>query len=108
MIAGSVLLGRAPQPVEMAIAQWDTFLQAREGWRRLSGLMSEVPVERGRMGLPRPKAVMEVQGLTVVPPGESRMALRTASFWLAPGQALAVDGPSGAGKSTLARVLAGI
>ncbi|WP_206615499.1 type I secretion system permease/ATPase [Solirhodobacter olei] len=108
MIAGSVLLGRALQPVEVAVAQWGTFLQAREGWRRLAALMSRVPVETAPMALPRPAAEIAVEALTVTPPGESRPALRQASFTLAPGQALAVIGPSGSGKSTLARALAGI
>jgi ATP-binding cassette subfamily C protein len=60
------------------------------------------------MELPRPRAVLEVQNLTVVPPAEQQAVLRMVSFTLNPGQALGVIGPSGAGKSTLARALIGV
>ncbi|MDE3123684.1 MAG: type I secretion system permease/ATPase [Paracoccaceae bacterium] len=107
MIAGSVLLGRALAPIEMAIAQWGLVLRAREAWHRLGLLLSAEPPAPPRLPLPRPAARLELRQVTVVPPGETRAVLRLLSLTLAPGQALAVLGPSGAGKTTLARVLAG-
>ena len=108
MIAGSILLGRALAPIEQAIGQWGTVQRAQEGWDRLSELLGSVPPEAPRTPLPRPKALLEAQQLTVVPPGETQAALRMVTFRLDPGQALGVIGPSGAGKSTLARAITGV
>ncbi|ETX13832.1 peptide ABC transporter ATPase [Roseivivax halodurans JCM 10272] len=108
MIAGSILMGRALAPIELAIGQWTLVERARKGWTNLSQLLSEVRPEEPRTALPRPRAKLDVQQLTVVPPGEQQAALRIVSFNLEPGQALGVIGPSGAGKSTLARALTGV
>ncbi len=107
MITGSILLGRALQPIEMAIGQWALVTRAQEGRARLSELLSKVAAEPPHTELPRPKALLEAQNLTVVPPGESQAVLRMINFRLEPGQALGIIGPSGAGKSTLARALIG-
>ncbi len=108
MIAGSILMGRALQPVEQAVGQWATVTRALDAYRRLSVLLTEVPKSRDVTALPHPKANLGVQNLTIVPPGEQQAVLRAVSFDLAPGQALGVIGPSGAGKSSLARALIGV
>ena len=108
MIAGSILMGRALQPIEQAVGQWALVTRAQEANRRLSDLLTRVPAEPVRTALPRPKAVLEAQSLSVVPPGEQQAVLRMISFTLSPGQAMGVIGPSGAGKSTLARALIGV
>lgn len=108
MIAGSILLGRALAPIEMAIGQWPLVQRATKGWSNLEVLLSEVPPEVPKTMLPAPRAQLDVQGLTVVPPGEAQAALRMVSFVVKPGQALGVIGPSGAGKSTLARAITGV
>lgn len=107
MIAGSILMGRALSPIEMAVGQWAVVQRAQEGWGRLAELFTRMPEEQPRTRLPRPKANLEAQNLTVVPPGESYATLRMVNFQLEPGQALGVIGPSGSGKSTLARALIG-
>ncbi|MDQ2095778.1 type I secretion system permease/ATPase [Rhodalgimonas zhirmunskyi] len=108
MIAGSILLGRALAPIEMTIGQWPLVARARLGWTNLAALLSEVPAEQPRTPLPRPRAVLDLQQVTVVPPGQSQASLRMVSFHLDPGKALGVIGPSGAGKSTVARVITGV
>lgn len=108
MIAGSILMGRALAPIELAIGQWALVNRARQGWNNLARLLTEVPKEPPRTALPKPKARIDVQQLTVVPPGEQQASLRILTFSLAPGQALGVIGPSGSGKSTLARALTGV
>ncbi len=108
MVASSILLGRALQPVDMLIGQWGLVQHGLRGWRDLSELLGRTPAEAPRTALPRPKAALSVQHLTVTPPGQVQAALRMVGFELAPGEALGVIGPSGAGKSTLARALTGV
>ncbi len=108
MIASSILLGRALAPIELAIGQWPLVQRAGRGWTNLAKLLDTVPPEAKRMDLPVPKAKLDVQSLTVVPPGDTRAQLRTISFRIEPGQAVGVIGPSGSGKSTLARALTGV
>lgn len=107
MIAGSIMLGRALAPVDLAIGQWQLVQRARSGWRNLSELLAEIPEEPTRMKLPRPRARLTAENVTAVPPGQNAATLRMVNFDLGPGQALGVIGPSGAGKSTLARLITG-
>ncbi|WP_343503293.1 type I secretion system permease/ATPase [Alloyangia pacifica] len=108
MIAGSILMGRALAPIELAVGQWPLVTRARKGWDNLSELLGEMPQEPTRTALPKPRALLEVQQLTVVPPGEQQASLRLVSFDLQPGHAIGVIGSSGAGKSTLARAITGV
>lgn len=107
MIAGSILLGRALAPIEMSIGQWPLVQRAFKGWDSLAALLGQVPPEAPRTPLPKPRALLEVQQVSVVPPGERQAALKNVTFTVKPGQAVGVIGASGAGKSTLARALTG-
>ncbi|MGQ3211480.1 MAG: type I secretion system permease/ATPase [Shinella sp.] len=108
MIASSIIIGRALAPIEGAIGHWALIQRAMQGWRQLSELLSRVPEEDARTALPKPRALLEVEQVTVVPPGEKVATVRMLSFELKPGQALGVIGQSASGKSTLARILTGI
>lgn len=108
MIAGSILLGRALAPIELAIGQWAVIDRARQGWAALKDLLNTTPAEPQRMELPRPAARLDIHQLSVVPPGENQPTLRMVSFKVEPGEAVGIIGPSGAGKSTLARALIGV
>jgi len=76
MIAGSILLGRALSPIEQAIGQWPLVIRARQGWSSLSELLTKTPVDPERTELPAPRAILEGQQITVVPPGEQVATLR--------------------------------
>ncbi len=108
MIASSILLGRALAPVDLAIGQWQLVQAARKGWKALGELLAEIPAPPQRTQLPKPKAHLKAENLTIVPPGQSQAALKMLSFELKPGQALGVIGKSGAGKTTLARAITGV
>ena len=108
MIAGSILMGRVLVPIEQSIGQWPMAQQAQAAWGSLAGLLATVPVEEERTSLPKPKARLQVQSVSVAPPGENLPTLKSVSFGLEPGQALGVIGQSASGKSTPVRVLTGI
>lgn len=108
MIAGSILLGRGLAPIEMIVGQWAVFQKGREGWRKLSTLLGNVPVDQPRTNLPKPVARLIADQVTMLPPGGQQATLRMISFTVEPGQAVGIIGTSGAGKSTLARALTGV
>jgi len=108
MIAGSILLGRGLAPIEMIVGQWAVFQKGREGWRKLSALLGNVPVDQPRTNLPKPAARLIADQVTMLPPGGQQATLRMISFTVEPGQAVGIIGTSGAGKSTLARALTGV
>ncbi len=108
MIAGSILLGRALAPVEMAVGQWGMIENARTAWSRLGTFLDETPPEQTKTKLPVPEARLVAKSLTVIPPGVQKPTLRNASLELEPGKALGVIGKSGSGKTTLAKALLGL
>jgi ATP-binding cassette, subfamily C, type I secretion system permease/ATPase len=107
MIAATILLARALQPVEHLIGGWRAMVDARGAWRRLSERTAAAP--RGQnVALPAPLGRIDVERVayTLVP---SRPALiKNVSFSLAAGESLGVLGPSAAGKTTLIRLLLGL
>lgn len=107
MIAASILMGRALAPIDQIVGGWPLVQRARDGWQRMAGLLSRCPPLRTRTALPRPRAILDVAQVTVIPPGHDAPTLRGISFGLQPGQAMGVIGPSGSGKTTLARAVIG-
>ncbi|HIP22219.1 MAG TPA: type I secretion system permease/ATPase, partial [Rhodobacteraceae bacterium] len=108
MIASSIMLGRALAPIEQIIGQWPLVLRMKQGWRSLEALLSEVPDEADLTPLPKPKALLQLEQVSVVPPGTKSIVLQKLSFELKPGEVLGVLGLSASGKSSLARILTGI
>ena len=108
MIASSIMLGRALAPIEQIIGQWPVVLRTKQGWRSLETLLSEVPNEAALTPLPKPKALLQLEQVSVVPPGTKSIVLQKLSFELKPGEVLGVLGLSASGKSSLARILTAI
>ncbi len=108
IIAGSILSARALAPAELAIANWKSFVAARQGWRRLNDAFTAIPAQQARLPLPAPTSRISVEQITIVPPGAARPAIVDVNFSLNAGQGLGVIGPSAAGKSTLARAIVGV
>jgi len=106
MFAGSMLLGRALQPIEQVVAHWRSFVSARDAYARIDRLLAAVPPERQGMSLPRPSGALSVEN-AVFAAGGQKPILKGLSFRVDAGESLGVIGPSGAGKSTLARLLIG-
>ena len=107
MIAASILVSRALSPVEIAIANWRSFMSARQSAARLTELFRLLPERSDPLSLPRPINSLQVEDVWAAPPGMQQPVVHSATFKLSSGAGLGVVGPSAAGKSTLARALIG-
>ena len=108
IVAASILISRALQPMELAVGSWKGFVGARGAYRRLKMLFDAAGLQPQRMLLPKPEGALAVEGIIVAAPGQRAAILRGVSFTLQAGEVLGIVGPSAAGKSTLARALVGI
>lgn len=108
MIATSILLGRAVQPVEQLVGSWRTLIEARAAYGRLQELSKDFERTEPHVAMPRPEGRLSAENISYRAAGSETLVLSNIVFALAPGEALAIVGPSAAGKSTLARVLTGV
>ncbi|RYD40329.1 MAG: ATP-binding cassette domain-containing protein, partial [Sphingomonadales bacterium] len=107
IIAASVLLSRALQPIEQLVGLWPNIVQSRQALRTLGTLFEQASGPVVRTTLPDPQGQVDLQGVVVRNGNGSAVLLKNISLKLVPGEVLGVVGPSGAGKTTLARVVAG-
>lgn len=108
MIAASILSARALAPIDIAIGSWKTFVGARGSAKRLNAFLADSTERPESQELPRPTGLVEIEAATLYLPNSPDPVLRSISFKVEPGQALAIIGPSAAGKSSLLRLIAGI
>lgn len=108
IIAASVLLARALQPIEQMVSAWPMIGQARQAKASIVALFRATEALVGdRLVLPNPEGYVELSNILLRTPDNSALILRGVSTWIVPGEVLGVIGPSGAGKTTLARIAAG-
>lgn len=108
LIAGSILVGRALQPIELAVNSWRGFVDAKGQYQRLKTLFEATDWRADRLPLPRLQGGVTANQATIVPPGTKIPAIRDSTFNITPGTTCVVIGPSGAGKSTLIRGILGL
>lgn len=107
IIAASILLGRALQPVEALIGGWASLGAARAALERLARVMAAPgDADRIRTALPKPEGHLRVENVGIRRP-DGTPILFGVTFAAEPGQVTGIIGPSGSGKSTLAKVIAG-
>jgi ATP-binding cassette subfamily C protein len=106
IIASSVLLSRALQPIESIIGAWSSLAAARAATERLSRAFEKVDDQRIHTSLPAPRGEIQVEEVGVRG-REGRPILVGVSFRAEPGQILGIIGPSGSGKTTLGKILVG-
>ena len=108
MSAATILVGRALAPIDSAIANWRSFISARQSVARLSESLARLGEPLEVTTLPKPTRSLTVESLIVAVPGTPTILVRDVHFALAAGDALGVIGPSGAGKTSFVRALVGI
>lgn len=109
IVAASIIVARALQPVELVIANWRSMLAARQAWRRLNDAFDLFPGEQQRTALPTPAKSLSVEAIFVAPPGErQRLTIQNISLRAEAGSVIGVVGPSASGKSSLARAITGV
>ncbi|MGV3490087.1 MAG: type I secretion system permease/ATPase [Devosia sp.] len=108
MIASSILSARALAPIDLSIANWRSFLGARQSWSRLNATLAEMPAEAAEFVPLRPALSLTCEAVAVAPARGARPVLMDVSFGVTAGDCLAVLGPIGSGKSTFAKSLVGI
>ena len=68
MIAASIMMARALAPIEIAIANWRSFIAARDSVGRLKRALEPLGALPMKTSLPKPHATLAVECLTIVPP----------------------------------------
>ncbi len=107
MVAATLLLGRALQPVEQLISGWKQLVDARGAWQRLCKPDALAAAET-RMRLPAPTGRLALDQVVFVHELTRKALVKGVSLKIEPGESLGIVGPSGSGKTTLARLLVGI
>jgi ATP-binding cassette subfamily C protein len=106
IVAGSILLGRALQPIDGVIGGWSTLGAAQAALTRLSAALDRAESEPAeRTALPDPEGRLDVEQVSVR--SGDRALLAGVSFGCRPGEFLGIVGPSGSGKTTLAKIITG-
>jgi len=108
IIACSVASARALAPVDQVIGNWKGVVAARTAFQRLKETVIALADLDEPLALPAPKAMLQVERITVAAPDSGRVLLSDVEFQVGAGQALGIIGPSGGGKTTLVRALTGI
>lgn len=106
MIAATILLGRALQPVEQLIAGWKVMVEARAAWARLSE--RRVSSAHGTVALPAPAGKIDVERVWYAAASGQPALIKGVSLRIEAGESLGVIGRSASGKTTLIRLLLGI
>lgn len=107
MIAGTILLARALQPVELLITGWKSLIEARGAWNRLSEVV-DTQSEVSRVELPAPAGRLDLERVVFGQVAQRPPIIKGVSLSLQPGETLGLIGPSASGKTTLARLILGI
>jgi PrtD family type I secretion system ABC transporter len=106
MIAATLLVGRALQPVEHLVAGWRSLVEVRAAWRRLQCATVEDP-SHPALSLPAWRGGLSLERV-VLRAGAERVLVKGVTLSVAAGECLGLIGPSASGKTTLLRLMLGL
>ena len=108
MIAANLLMARALQPLDLLVASWKLFVQAKMAFSQLEAILEESPERSAGKDHGEPDADISLKKLSASVPGRDTPILDEISADIPSGSLLVMIGPSGSGKSTLARCMVGV
>ncbi len=106
IIAASILLSRALQPVESLIGGWAALTSARAAAHRLTSVLQISGPDRIYTTLPAPRGEIDLEQVGFRG-ADGRPILLGVTFRAEPGHILGIVGPSGSGKTTLGKIVVG-
>jgi PrtD family type I secretion system ABC transporter len=107
MVAATVLIARALQPVEQLIAGWKSLVEVRGAWKRLHGQLKDAAGEQ-TLRMPPIRGELSLERLVLIGDPQRPPVIKGVSLTLASGQCLGLIGPSASGKTTLLRLMLGL
>ena len=110
MVAATVLVARALQPVEHLIAGWKSLLEMRAAWRRLATAVAD-PGPISTVQLPAVRGALSLDRVSLRAPGAaaaSAAIVKSIQLEITAGECLGLIGPSGSGKTSLLRLMLGL
>ena len=107
MIAATLLLGRALQPVEHLIAGWKALVEVRGAWARLQQHVVDAP-EATTLQWPAVRGELSLERVSLFADVQRPPLIKNLSLSLVAGECLGVIGPSASGKTTLLRLMLGL
>ncbi|AKJ28084.1 type I secretion system permease/ATPase [Caldimonas brevitalea] len=107
MIASTVLIGRALQPVEHLISGWKSLVEVRGAWGRLQAQWVDAPEEQS-LRLPPARGALSLEQVSFVVDPARGPLIKRVSLSVEPGECLGLIGPSASGKTTLVRLMLGL
>jgi ATP-binding cassette, subfamily C, bacterial exporter for protease/lipase len=109
MVAANVIMGRAVQPVQMAVSMWRMSMMALLSYTRLNDLLKGFESSGEVQPLPQQfEGKVRIEQLVAKVQGREQPILKGINARFGPAEVVVVMGASGSGKSTLARCLIGI
>ncbi|MDF1796512.1 MAG: type I secretion system permease/ATPase [Coxiellaceae bacterium] len=108
MIAGSIIMARAMQPIEQGISGWKSMVNSWSAFKRLKQFFQSSPEQHEALEVKKLRGILQVEHLAFAATKQTPRILQGITFTLTNGHGVAVIGPTGAGKSTLARLILGI
>ncbi len=107
MVAATILLARALQPLEQLVTGWKQWVDARGAWQRLCEPGSAAPATTS-LRLPAPSGRLAVERLVFGHDAQRPALIKNVSFAVRAGESLGIVGASGSGKTTRVRLLLGL
>jgi PrtD family type I secretion system ABC transporter len=107
MVAATLLVARALQPVDHLIAGWKSLLDVRAAWRRLSDTPAAT-APSSSVQLPALRGELRLERVSLAGAAGAAPIIKSINLQLAAGECLGLIGPSGSGKTTLVRLMLGL